>query len=173
MKNFPFLRYGDQNMRKIEMNTVMIGDEEYPIYCDLYVLDRIQSRMSVNDFERGIVGVDIVRDRNGDPMHDENGNIRLKPGKHNIATMLFGLTLMINEGLEIRSEQDHVECEVVTEKDIARRCTMQIAEIAVILHDEFFRCIGIKKKEETKTKVKPGTTSRKKSTQTSTSTKST
>ena len=33
-------------MRKIDLTTVEIGGENYPIYCDLYVLSQIQEKMT-------------------------------------------------------------------------------------------------------------------------------
>lgn len=55
-------------MREITLPTVTINGETYPIYCDLFVLSQIQEKMDINDFERGIIGAEIVRDENGDPV---------------------------------------------------------------------------------------------------------
>lgn len=140
------------------MNTVLIGEREYPIYCDLYVLSKIQDKMSINQFERDILGAVIERDEEGEPIRDEKGHIRLVFDKYNIETVLFGLTLMINEGLEIKAEQEESEQEKITEKEIARTCRLPIEKLTEILHTEFLNCLGSKKKEPAKS------TSRKRST---------
>lgn len=169
--------FNEVTMRKIEMNTVTIGETEYPIYCDLYVMDQIQQTMSINEYQRGILGAVPIYDREGNPMHDENGYLRLKFERYNLNAMLLGLTAMINEGLQIQYEQDGTEFEPVTEKDIARHCTISLADLSVILNDEFQRAIGIKKKDTVKPTKSPATTMkttrRKKSNSTSTSTAST
>lgn len=135
-------------MRKIELDTILLGGEEYPIYCDLFVLSKIQEKMDINDFERGIVGAEIVRDENGDPEHEEDGRIRLVLGKYNIEMLITGLTLMINEGLLIRSEQEGTEYEPVDEKYIGRICDMQLIELSNIVHQTFGRCLVAKKNED-------------------------
>ncbi len=147
-------------MRKIDLNRIMIGDIEYPLYCDLYVLSKIQDRMSINQFERDILGAKILKDENGESIRDDDGSLKLVFDKYNIETILFGLNLMINEGLEIESEQEGKDFEPVTEKDIARSCTLPLEHISDIIHKEFNRCFEFKKKQPSKT-----TTRKRKTTQ--------
>lgn len=137
-------------MRKIDIPTVEIGGEEFPIYCDLYVLSKIQEKMDINDFERGIIGAVIVRDENGDPVHNENGRLKLELGKYDIDALIMGLTLMINEGLLIDAEQTGREYEPVEEKYIARICDMPIVNLSNLVHETFGRCLVSKKNEPRK-----------------------
>lgn len=135
-------------MRKIELDTILLGGEEYPIYCDLFVLSKIQEKMDINDFERGIVGAEIVRDENGDPEHEEDGRLKLVFGKYDINALIMGLTLMINEGLMIDSEQTGKEYEPVDEKYLGRVCDMPLINLSNTVHKAFGRCLVAKKNKE-------------------------
>lgn len=132
-------------MRKIELPTIDINGETYPIYCDLYVLSQIQDRMDINDFERGIMGARIVRDENGDPILKDDGRIEIVFGKYDINALIMGLTLMINEGLLIDSEQTGREHEPIDEKYIGRVCDMNLLDLSNAVHGAFGRCLTSKK----------------------------
>lgn len=138
-------------MRRIELDTIEIAGEEYPIHCDLYVLSQIQERMSLNDFERKIIGAKIIRKDDGTPEHDEKGRIKLEFDEYDINALILGLTMMINEGLMIQSEQEGMDYEPVTEKEIARNCSMSLSELSSVVSDAFNRCVISKKKKMTKT----------------------
>jgi len=142
-------------MRKITLPTVTINGETYPIYCDLFVLSQIQEKMDINDFERGIIGAEIVRDENGDPVHKEDGRIEMVFGQYDIKALIMGLTLMINEGLLIDSEQKGTEYVPVDEKYIGRVCDMPLITLSNTVHNTFGRCLESKKNETPK---KTGTT---------------
>lgn len=134
-------------MREITLPTVTINGETYPIYCDLFVLSQIQDKMDINDFERGVIGVEIVRDENGDPVHQEDGRIEMKIGQYDIKALIMGLTLMINEGLLIDSEQKSTPYEPVDETYIGRVCDMPLITLSNTVHNAFGRCLESKKKE--------------------------
>lgn len=138
------------NMRKIDVPKVRLSGEEFPIYCDLYVLEQIQDRMDINDFERAIIGAKIVRDDNGDPVYEEDGRIRMVFGGYDINALIMGLTLMINEGLLIESEQEETEYDPVDEKYIKRIVDMRLMELSNLVHKAFGRCLNSKKNEEPK-----------------------
>ena len=137
-------------MRKIELETVEIAGEEYPIYCDLYVLSQIQEHMSLNDFERKIIGAKIVRNEDGTPKHNDDGRIELVFDEYDINALVLGLTLMINEGLLIQCEQEGSEYEPLEEKDIARSCDLSLPELSSVVSDTFNKCVISKKKKQTK-----------------------
>ena len=62
-------------MKEINLNKIEINGTEYPIYCDLNVLDLIQENFeSVNEFERGILGLVPLRDKDGELMRDDTGH---------------------------------------------------------------------------------------------------
>jgi len=139
-------------MRKIDIPTIELSGEKYPVYCDLYVFQQIQEKMDINDFERKIIGVRIVRDENGQPVFDDNKRFKLEYVGPDVNTLIFGLTLMINEGLLIRSEQEEGELESVDEKYVARISDMSVIELSNIVHEAFGRCCGSKKNTEQKPK---------------------
>lgn len=132
-------------MRKIEMKEIEIDGEVYPYYCDLFVLSKIQDKMSLNEFERQIIGAVVVYDDDGIPLHDKEGRIQLKFDHYDIETLIWGLTLMINEGLEIRGDESGQQIEKVTEAYIGRRIMMSPNELSDMVHDEFNRCFVVKK----------------------------
>ena len=132
-------------MRKIDIPTIKMNGEEYPIYCDLYVFQQIQEKMDINDFERKVIGARIVRDEAGQPVFDKDKRFRLEYVGPDINTLIFGLTLMINEGLLIQSEQEDMDYEPVDEKYIARISDMSVIELSNTVHEAFGRCCGSKK----------------------------
>ena len=132
-------------MRKIDIPTIEINGEQFPIYCDLYVFQQIQEKMDINDFERRVIGAKIVRDEAGQPVFDENKRFRLEYVGPDINTLIFGLTLMVNEGLLIQSEQEDEDFEPVNEKYIARIIDMPVIELSNVVHEAFGRCCGSKK----------------------------
>ena len=148
-------------MRKIKLNHITLSEETFPIYCDLFVLSKIQDRMSINEFERNILGAAILRDSDGNPQYDENNRIKLYFDKYDINTILFGLALMINEGIAIENEQDGKNTEEVTEEYLGRLSNKTLKELSDIVHENFNRCFESKKNEVTETKAP---TSRKKKT---------
>ena len=147
-------------MRKIDLPKVTINGEEYPIYCDLYVMQQIQERMDLNDFERGIIGAKIVRDENGEPVRNEKGLIELIFDKYDINALILGLSLMINEGLLIDSEQEDKEYDSVNEKYIGRVCDIPLPELSEIVLNAFRRCLKAKKNTAKKTSKRKNTTTR-------------
>lgn len=147
-------------MRKIELPTIEINGETYPIYCDLFVMSQIQDKMDLNDFERAIIGAEIIRDDEGNPVRNEKGRIKMEFGKYDINVLLMGLTFMINEGLLIDSEQSGKEYEPIEEKYIGRVCDMPLIELSNTVHEAFGRCLTPKKNTVTKTTSRRKNTSK-------------
>lgn len=134
-------------MRKIELNHIELSGEVYPVYCDIYVLEKIQERMPISEFERQLIGRAIKRDDHGRPMYNEDGSFQLVPAAQNLQILVFAATVMINEGIEIQNDQDGTDLEPLTEKYVARIIDMNYVELTIALHHEFNRCFGSKKKE--------------------------
>lgn len=145
-------------MREIKLNTIEIAGESYPIYCDLYVLEQIQERMSLNQFERDLIGAVPEKDNNGKIKRKEDGTIKLVFDEYKIKSIMMALTLMINEGINIENEVNGKELEPVNEKYIMRVWQGSLAEVSKILHDEFNRCFEVKKNTDP---VKPENRKRK------------
>lgn len=132
-------------MRKVEMKEIEIDGEKYPYYCDLFVLSKIQDRMSLQEFERQVIGAVIVRTETGEPEYDKDGRIVLEFDHYVIDTLIMGLTLMINEGLQIKADEDGQQAQTVSEADIGRRLAMPLNELSDIVHEAFNRCFVVKK----------------------------
>lgn len=145
--------FGD-DMRKIELDTIEIAGEEYPIYCDLYVLSQIQERMSLNDFERKIIGAKIIRNDDGTPQYDENKRIKLEFDEYDINALLLGLTYMVNEGLLIKSEQEGTEYEPFKSRQLGSICDLSPTELSSVVANAFNKCVVSKKKRQTKSQTR-------------------
>lgn len=102
--------------------------------------------MSINEFERRILGAEIVRDENGEPIYDDNNRIKLVFKAYDIECLLMGLTLMINEGLEIEADQEGTECEPVDETYLGRIMDMPMINLSNMVHEAFNKCFESKKK---------------------------
>lgn len=132
-------------MRNIEIPTIKIDGEEYPIYCDLYVLSQIQEKMSISEFERQIIGAKVVKDENGDPEYDENNRLVLEFDEYRIDAIILGLKLMINEGLQIMAEQGKTKFKPLDEKELLRAGNTSVRELSNIVMEAFSRCFHAKK----------------------------
>ena len=134
-------------MKNIKLNHIDINGVNYPLYCDLNVLELIQENFtSVNSFERDLLGLTPLIDENGEIRRNEEGSILNSQGEPKIRAIVFGLFLMIKEGQRIDSRQTGKEWEELTIDDIRELCTVPFGELSNILHAEFNRCFEVKKK---------------------------
>ena len=139
-------------MRDIELNKIEINGTEYPIYCDLNVLDIIQGSFeSVNEFERGILGLEPLRDKDGELMRDDTGALLQKSVEPKIKNIAFGLFVMIREGQRIQKRDTGVDVPLIQKEDIMEGCRTSFIELSEIVRTEFNKCFQIKKKETGKT----------------------
>ena len=142
-------------MKDIKLNEIEINGTKYPIYCDLNVLDLIQENFeSVNEFERGILGLVPLRDKNGELMRDDTGALLQEQHEPKIKTVAFGLFVMIREGQRIQKRETGEDVELIQKEDIMEGCRISFIELAEIVRTEFNRCFTIKKKENKTSKSK-------------------
>lgn len=145
-------------MKNIELNHIEMNGVNYPIYCDLNVLELIQEEFtSVNKFERDLMGLTPLIDENGEVKRNEEGSILNLQGEPKIKAIVFGLYLMIREGQRIDSRQTGKEWEELTIDEIRELCTIPFGELAQKLHEEFNRCFDIKKKSKRATSRRKST----------------
>ena len=150
-------------MREIKLNHILMDGREWPIYCDLNVLEEIQDRFqSISEFDRKIAGWEIVRDENGHIVKFtkeeaellgngiEEGDAKVRKIMPRISAVKTGLYLMIREGLYIEADQKGNDPEEITEEYIARICDVPYDKASVILTQEMHRCFETKKKEKKK-----------------------
>ena len=134
-------------MKEIELKYININGVNYPLYCDLNVLELIQEKFtSVNKFERDLLGLTPIIDENGNVQRDEKGSILNDRGEPKIKAIVYGLYLMIREGQRIDARQTGKEWEDLPLDEIRECCSIPFGELATILHDEFNRCFDVKKK---------------------------
>lgn len=121
------------------LNHITLSGEEYPIRCDLLVLEKIQDEFgSISDFEAKILNWRYTGEKN------EEGEWLRKSKLPNAHAVNFALPLMINEGIEIENETAEEKRPLVGEKEIIRKVDMKLTEISAIIHDEFARCFRTK-----------------------------
>jgi hypothetical protein len=142
-------------MKEIKLSKIEINGTEYPIYCDLNVLDLIQENFeSVNEFERGILGLVPLRDKDGELMRDDTGALLQEQHEPKIKTVAFGLFVMIREGQRIQKRKTGEDVELIQKEDIMEGCRTSFIELAEIVREEFNKCFAIKKKENKTSKSK-------------------
>lgn len=140
-------------MRDIDLNEIEINGIKYPIYCDLNVLDLIQENFeSVNEFERGILGLKPLRDKDGELMRDDTGALIQESIEPQIKAIAFGLFVMIREGQRIQKRETGVEAPLIQKEEIMEGCRTSFLELAEIVRTEFNKCFQFKKKEVKATK---------------------
>ena len=133
-------------MKHIELNDIEISGEKYPLYCDMNVLEEIQSSgMSVNEFERKILGLEVIRDEAGAPKYNDKGAILNKQKEPDIKTVMNALMLMINEGYKVQEFQSGSKAKSVTVNELNMINDVPYVVLAIKLHDEFNRCFDSKK----------------------------
>ena len=133
-------------MRNIEMNHIKIGEKEYPIYCDLYVLDLIQKKVGIYEFEHSLIGKEILYDENGDPEYDDDGiHLKYKSVVPSVEMIIYALGLFINEGILVESDQKGKLPIPIQEKEIIWALDIPFNDLVILLHNEFNRCFEVKK----------------------------
>ena len=146
-------------MRNIEIDEIELNRKMYPIYCDLNVLELIQDNfVSINQFERDILGLTPIRDEDGELVRDDNGALKQIQGEPKIKAVAFGLFVMVREGQRIRQRETGEEVEFITQEDIREGCRESFLKLSDIVRTEFNKCFTIKKKENTRKKTSRSTT---------------
>lgn len=144
------------------LNHINIAGTEYPIKCDLYVLECIQDEYgAIEKFEKGIRfreevdGMVPKKNADGTPALDENEKEIMIPGKvweykdPDMKMLNYGLELMINEGIDIQNEESGEKMEHITAKQLARKMKQTVFEISALLQKEYVNCFRVKNQETT------------------------
>lgn len=122
-----------------KLTYIQLGSEEYPIKCDLAVLEAIQNEYgSIHKFELKLVGREPK---------EEKKLVKVEPS---IRAIRFVLPLMINEGIDIENMQTGKKRKHITESDLKVLCTdINVFDMANELHDEFIKCFETKNQKST------------------------
>jgi hypothetical protein len=139
------------SMKDIKLNKVEINGTTYPIYCDLNVLELIQDNWeSINQFERDIIGLVPLRDKDGELLRNEAGELIQERREPRIKAVAFGLFLMIREGQRIAQRDKNDETPLIEKEDIMEGCRESFIALAEAVREEFNRCFEFKKNETNK-----------------------
>ena len=149
-------------MTEIKLNRIEIDGVSYPLYCDLNVLGKAQEEFeSINQFERDLGGLEIIRDDKGEPIYDNEGYIMKSQGEPKIKAVSFALRERIREGQKVEERQDGIEPAEITGEELIELCDIDYRELSFKLHQEFNRCFESKKKKKvtktSKTRTKKST----------------
>lgn len=134
-------------MRENEINHININEINYPIYCDLNVLEAVQEEFkSIGEFERQLKGLKVKHDENGDIVRNENGSILHDMIEPRIKAVVYALYIMVAEGQRIEKKRYGIESEPLPIDVIREFNGVSYGELSGILGAEFDRCFSSKKK---------------------------
>lgn len=140
------------------LNCIKLSGEEYPIKCDMVVLEQLQEEFgSVADFENRLIPWEAMLDERGEEIKGENGKTIYKGKIPDIKATNAALYYMVNEGEEIAAEKGNREPRRISRKQILRCADLPPTVIADQLHEEFKRCFRIKNGKTTQNQTETGT----------------
>lgn len=120
---------------------IILSGQEYPIKCDLLVLEKIQEEyQDLNEFENRLTGFVPYRDEDGSIKRNADGYMIGTSETPDIKTLKKALFWMVQEGADIEAEETGKEPMQVSEKALFRSVDMPPRELGKMLRDEFARC---------------------------------
>lgn len=132
-----------------KMNYIELSGEEYPIKCDILVLERIQDKYEdLSEFENRLNGFTPAVDENGEYKRNEEGRLVGFYGEPKMEALRDALVWMVQEGIEIEQENGK-DIQEASGKTLIRKVDMTPKELAEILHEEFARCFRRKNQKTT------------------------
>lgn len=124
-----------------KLNYVELSGEQYPIKCDMVVLEQAQEKYgNLTEFEAGLYKFTAKLDEDGNLVKNEAGLIVGTVDEPDMKVVEDALYWMITEGLEIEAEEKGTELKTVTRKSLMRKADASPFAIAGALHDEFMKC---------------------------------
>lgn len=132
-----------------ELQYIKLSGKEYPIKCDLLVVEKIQEKYeSIDDFENGLLTWELVRDEAGNIVYEEKEEENKKPKARGrfpkMECVNDALFWFVCEGEAIAAEIEHRAPERISREKIVRSVDISIIKLANLLYDEFFRCFSLK-----------------------------
>lgn len=127
-----------------ELNYIEMSGRQYPLKCDLVVLEKIQEKYgNIEEFENRIMTWKPVS------KPDEKGMVRAVEKFPDIQAVNDALFWMVCEGEEILADKEKRTPEKISRTDTARKADMTLEELADRLHGEFLNCFKRKKQMTT------------------------
>ena len=138
-----------------KLNHITLSGTEYPIKCDLLVLERIQDKYKdLAEFENKLSGFVPGVDEDGKYTRNNEGKIIGYYGEPNMEALGDFLEWTIEEGIEIDREENGSEMEMPGRKKLIRSVDLAPRELMEILREEFVRCFERKNGKTTQMKSK-------------------
>lgn len=133
-----------------KLNYITLSGEEYPIRCDMLVLEQIQNEYgSIAKFEREIIAWEPALDENGNEVLKENGERKIRSKLPSAKAVNDALYWMVSEGMDIEADKKNEACKEIKREELLRCVDMPYMKLADLVHDEFSRCFENPKNEET------------------------
>lgn len=124
-----------------KLNYITLSGEQFPIWCGMEVLERIQEEyQDLTEFEDKLEKFIPDTDEEGKVKRNENGLI---PGHYempNIKALNDGLYWMVSAGMEIEAEMEKEPLKKMDRKQLLRKVDLNPYELGKLLHKEFARC---------------------------------
>lgn len=134
-----------------ELKTIELSGKEYPIKCDLAVLEKIVDEFGTfKEFEDGLRIWVPVLDEDGNMVKDEKGTVKTEFRMPDIRTLCTALYFMVNEGERIAAEEEGRTPVIRSREEVARKADRGVTIIAARLFDEYLRCFSVKNGETTR-----------------------
>ena len=118
---------------KMNDESIQYKGEEYKLVFNLNVMQDIQEQYGSIDEWGEVTGAGVQRDENGNEILDAEGNpVGVEPDAKSI---LFGLTCMLNEGIDIYNEEHETDRKPLTQRQVGRMMTdIGLQEISKKMH---------------------------------------
>lgn len=118
----------------MELSTIELSGDKFPILCDLAVLEEIQAEFGdIIAFSEKLFPITEASD---------GKKITKMPDVHAIT---FALPRFIDEGIEAYNASHKIKIEKITQKEIFRRCDLSLIDTAMVIYQELWRSINAPK----------------------------
>ena len=122
-----------------ELSRIRLSGKDYPIKCDLYVLEKLQDEFGdIGEFEKKLVGLQEEKKKLPD-----------------LKAVNSGLYWMVREGLEIEAEEKGEQAKIPKKETIIRMVDEPFLIVANKLHTEFAKCLVSKNLQTTQGETEP------------------
>lgn len=110
-------------MKEMKAN-IQYKDKTYTLVFDLNVMEQIQDEYGTIDKWANLTdGKEVVLDKDGMPVLDENGMPKQISKEVNAKALKFGIWCMINEGIDIKNDDNGTNEEHITKSLVGRMLT--------------------------------------------------
>ena len=138
-----------------KLNHITLAGVEYPIKCDMLVLEQIQDKYGdLAEFENKFTGFVPEKNEDGEYTRNEEGRIVGYYGEPDMSALGDLLFWMVEEGIDIEREEQGTELKVPERKKLIRSVDLAPRELMEPLRKEFSRCFERKNAKTTQTKSK-------------------